>query len=209
MRLVYFRVTDEELFATQKSGVIAYCTFHNIEIDKEFIENSSEFDELESREGVKLFKTLKKGDELIVFNLNTISNRLGEVVKLFTCLIKKGVTIHITSKNLLINSNISSLVLLSLLNEFRQENIKNAQKSKGRPKGRISKSQFDERLDDIVLMLRENISISEMARRLDMNRSSLRDYVNSRDLKALASNQSFENKNEFDIKRIKCPMEQN
>ena len=209
MRLVYFRVTDEELFATQKSGVIAYCTFHNIEIDKEFIENSSEFDELESREGVKLFKTLKKGDELIVFNLNTISNRLGEVVKMFTCLIRKGVNIHITSKNLLINSNISSLILLSLLNEFRQENIKNAQKSKGRPKGRISKSQFDERLDDIVLMLRENISISEMARRLDMNRSSLRDYVNSRDLKALASNQSFENKNEFDIKRIKCPMEQN
>lgn len=209
MKLIYFRVNDNELFATQKSGIMAYCSFHNIETDREFVEKSSEFTQLEERDGVKLFKTLKSGDELIIFNLNAISFKLGEVVKVFTCLLQKGVNIHITSKNILVDGDTSSLVLLSILNDFREENIKNAQKSTGRPKGRISKSQFDELLDDIVLMLKQNISISEIARKLDVNRSSLRDYINSRDLKALAFNMAFEDKSEFDIDKIKCPMEQN
>ena len=58
-------------------------------------------------------------------------------------------------------------------------------------------------------MLKEDFSISEIARRLDVSRSSLRDYINSRDLKALALNKAFKDENEFDIKSIKCPMEKN
>ncbi len=209
MRLAYFRVTNNELFAIQKSSIMAYCSFYGMDVDKEFIENSKELDKLESREGIELLKTLKSDDELIIFNLHTISFKLGEVIKIFTCLIKKGVIIHITSKKLSIDSKISSLVLLSLLNDFREENIKNFHKIKGRPKGRISKSQFDELLDDIVSMLRKNFTISEIARRLNVSRSSLRDYINSRDLKALALNKTFKDKTEFDIKVIECPMEEN
>ena len=81
----------------------------------------------------------------------------------------------------------------------------------GRPKGSKSSSKFDKYISDIILLLKEKKSVSEMARILNVSRSSLKDYVESRELKQLAFgsliSQSVETSEEDLINSIICPNE--
>jgi hypothetical protein len=56
----------------------------------------------------------------------------------------------------------------------------------GRPKGSRSSSKFDPYLDQIIGFIRNNVSVSAMAREMNVSRSSLKDYIESRELKEVA-----------------------
>ena len=56
----------------------------------------------------------------------------------------------------------------------------------GRPKGSRSSSKFDKYINELLTYIKEGKSVSEMARILGVSRSSLKDYIESRELKQVA-----------------------
>ena len=62
-----------------------------------------------------------------------------------------------------------------------------AKKGIGRPRGSKSSSKFDIYLEKIIQLLKDKKSVSEIARILDVSRSSLKDYIESRELKEVVS----------------------
>ena len=57
----------------------------------------------------------------------------------------------------------------------------------GRPKGSRSSSKFDPYLEQIINYIRADVSVSAMAREMGVSRSSLKDYIESRELKEVAN----------------------
>jgi response regulator of citrate/malate metabolism len=79
----------------------------------------------------------------------------------------------------------------------------------GRPKGSKSSSKFDVYINEIISFIKEKKSVSEMARTLGVSRSSLKDYIESRELKQVALGSLLpkepENAEEQVISTIACP----
>jgi DNA-binding CsgD family transcriptional regulator len=72
------------------------------------------------------------------------------------------------------------------LNELRQEE-KEKTHHIGRPKGSKSSSKFDIYQTQILRLLGEGMSVSAIARELEVSRSSLKDYIESRGIKELVA----------------------
>ena len=72
MIYAYYRVsTDEQDYENQKSGVVKYCEYKGLEIDREVVEEGvSGKIEYKKRKLGKLIKELKSGDLLIVSELS-------------------------------------------------------------------------------------------------------------------------------------------
>jgi transposase-like protein len=85
----------------------------------------------------------------------------------------------------------------------------NAKRVIGRPKGSKSSSKFDVYINEVLQYIREGKSVSEMARILGVSRSSLKDYIESRELKQVAFGSLVpkvsENAEEQVISTIVCP----
>lgn len=169
--------------ARQKQETLRYAASRGLVIEREHIEITPMTAELEDRkELIDFLHAMGEGDRLLVHDLWVLSPRAGELVKVFTCLFKREVQIHLCAKRLVVDKMTPSFVLLGLLNELRQKNIKEQKRLMGRPKGSVSSSKFDALKEEIVVMLRGKKSISEIARHLGVSRSSLSDYIRSREL---------------------------
>jgi DNA-binding CsgD family transcriptional regulator len=101
--------------------------------------------------------------------------------------------------------------VLGLLDSFRQSLQNIEHKVVGRPKGSRSSSKFDKYLKEIMQYIKEGKNVSEMARILQVSRSSLKDYIESRELKTLVKESFYKKESvaaeEDVIKTIKCPDE--
>lgn len=171
----------------QQKQILKYAHHHGIKIDTTEIENSNQDVELEDRKEFKGFlKSIEKNDHLIIFDLITFSSSVEELVKIFECLLTRFITIHIANVNIAIDSNSKPLALLELLSKQR-EISKNIEKVKiqGRPKGRMSKSKFDIYRAQVLELLENGKSVSDISKILNASRTSLKDYINSRGLKDL------------------------
>ena len=98
--------------------------------------------------------------------------------------------------------------LLAMLREEAQERNKTI----GRPKGSKSHSKFDIYHSQIVKSLSEGMSVSALARDLEVSRSSLKDYIESRNIKDLIAtmgNYATQNatQNGLDNVMLICPFE--
>jgi DNA-binding transcriptional regulator YiaG len=78
------------------------------------------------------------------------------------------------------------MLVLGLIDKLRQKMQNELKRVIGRPKGSKSNSKFDKYADEIISFIREKKSVSEMARILNVSRSSLKDYIESRELKQVA-----------------------
>lgn len=81
--------------------------------------------------------------------------------------------------------------IFPLLNELRQES-KEKNTQIGRPKGSKSSSKFDVYHVKIVSLMSEGMSVSAISRELDVSRSSLKDYIESRGIKDLVQGTKYE-----------------
>jgi len=179
--------SDDSHITIQQKQIFKYAHHHDLKIDTTEIESSDRSLELEDRKEFKGFlRSLSANDHIIIFDLVTFSHNVEELVKVFECLLTRSISIHIADANLCINVDSKPLVLLELLVKQRELN-KNmeTEKTQGRPKGRMSKSKFDIHRPYIIELLEEKTSISEIAKILNVSRTSLKDYVNSRGLKDL------------------------
>lgn len=179
--------SDNSPIIVQQKQILKYAHHHDLKIDTTEIENSDLTLELEERKEFKGFlRSLSKNDHIIIFDLLTFSNNVEELVKIFECLLTRSIAVHIADVNICIHVDSKPLALLELLVKQRELNKKlDKEKAQGRPKGRMSKSKFDAYRPQVIELLENRTSISEIAKILQVSRTSLKDYVNSRGLKEL------------------------
>ena len=178
---------DDFPIIVQQKQILKYAHHHDLKINTTEIENSDPTLELEERKEFKGFlRSLSKHDHIIIFDLFTFSKNVEDLVKIFECLLTRSISVHIADVNVCIHVETMPLVLLDLLVKQRELNKKiDKEKAQGRPKGRMSKSKFDTYRPQIIELLENHTSISEIAKILRVSRTSLKDYVNSRGLKEL------------------------
>ena len=102
MIYAYLRVsTDEQDVANQKDGIIRYCEYQNIEVNK-FIEEegiSGKIDYKKRKLG-KLIKELKKGDMLIVSEISRLSRSMMDTFEMMKILTQKEVEVYCVKENM-------------------------------------------------------------------------------------------------------------
>ncbi len=187
--VIAFLRGKNKLFSTsaQQEFIIKYAKNHKISIDITEIDNDLSSQVLETRKTLlNILKSLKKGDTILIYDLWIFSQKAGELTKVFDCIFRHHLKVHICKKDLIIDDKIPSIIIINLLSMQREQNLIDKKIDIGRPKGSISKSKFDKFKSQIVSMICENLSVSEIAKRLKVSRSSLKDYINSRSLKELA-----------------------
>jgi len=179
--------TDKANITTQQNGIIKYARVNAIKLDTTEIESSDSNQILEDRSEFKGFlRSLNYSDSLLIYDLWVFSNDMGELIKILECLLKRDISIHICAKNAQIDKDTTPLEVLTILAQYRENNlVDKANKSQGRPKGRMSKSKFDNQRVQIIDLLTQGNSVSKISRILEVSRTSLKDYINSRGLKDL------------------------
>ncbi len=206
MNIVLLKTKSVDVnITTQQSAVIKYAKHHGYSIDITEIEASELDENLENRKKFKGFlRSLNEGDTILIYDLWVFSKDIGELVKVFECLLKRDISTVICSSNSEITKDTTSLEVVSILSSFREKNLK-AKKdlTQGRPKGRMSKSKFDVYRAKIISLLEEGISVSQIARILEVSRTSLKDYINSRGLKDLVQAKKSLLKESIKSKRAK------
>jgi excisionase family DNA binding protein len=130
---------------------------------------------------------------------------------MFTCLLKNDYNLHIVKQSVIISQQSSVMLVLGLIDGLRQKLQNESKRVIGRPKGSKSSSKFDKYINRIVGFIKEEKSVSEMARLLGVSRSSLKDYIESRELKEVAMGSllltASDNAEEQVINQIVCPNE--
>ncbi len=204
MNFSYLRVKSKRYtIVTQEKAIQDYAVKHGYKIDEKVIEVSPITKNLEEREElIDFLHALHPKDRLFVYELNLLSFKIEEIVKILNCLFIRDVEIHVCKYDIVISKKAEAGVVISLLNEIRESNL--TSQKLGRPKGSISKSKYDVYRDEIIKYLKEGKNVTEIAKILNISRTSLRDYIESRNLKELTAIEgSIENKSET-LPQTKC-----
>ena len=193
----------------QLKTVNAYIERKGLTVDQEFIDQKSQNKRLSERNEVLSFFQSLRESTVIVYDAWVLSSWIEDLVQMISCLLKNGMRIHFVKPSVIIDRSSDTVVVLGLIDQLRQTLQMDAKKAIGRPKGSRSASKFDPFHDDIIRHLRDHKSVSEMARIFGVSRSSLKDYIESRELKEVAfgghSMELPENGEAHVIKTINCP----
>ena len=169
----------------QQSDILSFSLRQGLKIDKEVVEYATKNLLLDERKDFEEFlKTMKEGNTVVVSSLFVLSDKVEELIKVINCMLSHSVDLWIVDSNILMNTETNMVEIFPLLNELRQEE-KEKTNQIGRPKGSKSSSKFDVYQREIINYLREGMNVSAIARELDVSRSSLKDYIESRGIKAL------------------------
>lgn len=170
---------------TQQSDILSFSLKQELKIDKEVVEYATKNLLLNERKDFEAFlKTMKDGNTVIVSSLFVLSDKVEELVKVINCMLSHNVNLWIVDSNMVMNKDTNMVEIFPLLDELRQEE-KEKTNQIGRPKGSKSSSKFDIYQREIIAYLSEGMSVSAIARELDVSRSSLKDYIESRGIKDL------------------------
>ena len=199
--------------STQQSFILDYAKKHKIAINLTELDDSACSLGLEDRDSfLKFLASLREGDTILVYDVDMLSNKVGELVKIFNCIFKHNINVHICSDNIIINKDTSITFIFDYLSEIRESNKQKQFSKTGRPKGSFSKSKFDKYKEQIIKMLEDGVSVNQIASTLNVSRSSLKDYINSRSLKEIAGlknlsiNSSINLYNNNYIESKRCPL---
>ncbi len=193
----------------QQQLINSYAVSRNIVIDDEFIDQISQNRRLCERSHVTSYFQSREEATLLVYDAWVLSTNMEDVIQMFSCLLKNRFNVHFIKQSVIISSQSSVMLVLGLIDQLRQTMQSESKKVIGRPKGSKSTSKFDKYIGDIVAFIREKKNVSEMARILGVSRSSLKDYIESRELKQVAfgslSPTSPQDAEEQVINTIVCP----
>lgn len=189
--------------------VSAYARQHRLDVDDEMVDQISQNHRLTERHEAVNFIRAHHHATMLVYDLWVLSSNIEDVVQMLSCLLKNNIEIHLIKPSLVIDRKSDVIVILGLIDQLRQTVQSVEKKMIGRPKGSRSSSKFDQYLDDLVQFIRDGRSVSEMARILGVSRSSLKDYIESRELKEVATGSTVllqdQNAEANVIDTIECP----
>ena len=186
MTYAYLRqMPDNNNMSEQQRNILSFSLAQNLDIDKEVIEYSSKNHVIEERKKFEAFMhSLEENDILVIDTLSILSDRAEELIKIINCMLSRKIDLYIASSKTLLKKETTVVEIFPLLNDLRE-----AQKAKsnqiGRPKGSRSSSKFDVYQPQIISLLKEGLNVSAIARELDVSRSSLKDYIESRGIREL------------------------
>jgi len=187
----------------------SYAIAKDIVIDDEFIDQISQNKRLNERKHVTSYFQQNQKSTLLVYDVWVLSTNIEDLIQMFSCLFKNGFSIHFIKQSVIISSQSNVMLVLGLIDQLRQHMQNESKKVIGRPKGSRSNSKFDVYINEIIGYIKEKKSVSEMSRLLGVSRSSLKDYIESRELKQVAFGsllpKSPENAEEDVINTIVCP----
>ncbi|MBD3800499.1 MAG: recombinase family protein [Campylobacterales bacterium] len=195
----------------QLKVISAYAKKHDLVIEDEMVDQLSQNSRLSERdEAVRFMRQPEHiGGTLLIYDLWVLSSNLEDVVQMLSCLLKNGIELHLIKPSIVLNAQSDIIVAMGMVDQLRQTIQSVEKKVIGRPRGSRSSSKFDPYLEVIIGSLREGQSVSEIARVLDVSRSSLKDYIESRELKEVAMGSSFlenvDNAEASIIETIECP----
>jgi len=188
----------------------SYATSKDIVIDDEFIDQTSQNKRLRERSHVTNYFQKNQGATLLVYDIWVLSSNIEDLIQMFNCLFKNRFSIHFIKQSVIVSNQSSVVLVLGLIDQLRQTMQNESKKVIGRPKGSRSNSKFDKYMNEIILYIKERKSVSEMARVLGVSRSSLKDYIESRELKQVAFGsllvKSPEDAEKYVINTIMCPV---
>ncbi|MEA3330560.1 MAG: recombinase family protein [Campylobacterota bacterium] len=187
----------------------SYAISHNLVIDDEFVDQTSQNKRLQERMNVTKYFEGKVGATLLVYDVWVLSTNMEDLIQMFSCLLKNDFKVHFIKQSVIVSSQSSAMLLFGFLDQLRQKMQNESKRVIGRPKGSKSNSKFDKYINEIILYIKEKKSVSEMARLLGVSRSSLKDYIESRELKEVAFGsllpKSAKDAEEQLISMISCP----
>ena len=179
------QVPDFPNLTTQQSDILSFSLIKELTIDKEVVEYATKNLLLDEREEFEDFlQTMQDGYTVIVSSLYILSDRVEELIKVINCMLSHNVNLWIVDKNMLMNKDTNMVDIFPLLNALRIEE-KEKTNQIGRPKGSKSSSKFDIYQREIISHLSDGMSVSAISRELNVSRSSLKDYIESRGIKDL------------------------
>ena len=187
----------------------SYAIANNIAIDDEYVDYTSQNKRLEDRQEVTKYFQSHRGSTLLVSDIWVLTTNMEDLIQMFSCLLRNEFNVHFIKQNVIMSKGRSSMLVLGLMDHLRQSLQEDAKRSIGRPKGSKSSSKFDIYINEIVQHIQNGKSVSEIARLLGVSRSSLKDYIESRELKQVAFGSLLpkapENAEEHIINTIVCP----
>ncbi len=199
MLYAYIRVsTDKQTTENQRFEILKFTAEKKQQVDRWIEETVSGIKRMEERKLGQLLEDMKKGDVLIVTELSRLGRSLMEVMSILHQLMQKDIKVFTVKERYELGNNINSKVLafaFSLSAEIERSMIslrtrealarkKSEGKTLGRPVGRLStKTKLTGKESIIQELLQKKISQSAIARILEVNRITLRNYINSRKLK--------------------------
>jgi DNA invertase Pin-like site-specific DNA recombinase len=189
MAIAYIR--PEKSFITiheQLQYINSYAVANDIVIDDEFIDHISQNKRLNEREYISEYFQSKQNSVLLIYDIWVLSIYIEDIVQILSCLLKNNFKVHIIKHSVIISQQSNAMLVLGIIEQLRQKIYENSKRSIGRPKGSRSGSKFDVYISDILQFLKEKKSVSEMARLLGVSRSSLKDYIESRELREVVGN---------------------
>jgi DNA invertase Pin-like site-specific DNA recombinase len=187
MVLAYIR--PDKNFITvheQLQYINSYATSNNFVIDDEFVDQISQNKRLSERSHISHYFQSRKKATLLVYDVWVLTTDMEDLIQMFSCLLKNEFQVHFIKQTVIMTQDSSTMLTLGLMDQLRQTLQEESKKVIGRPKGSRSSSKFDVYINEIISYIKENKSVSEMARLLHVSRSSLKDYIESRELKEVA-----------------------
>jgi DNA invertase Pin-like site-specific DNA recombinase len=210
MVLAYIR-PDKNFIAAheQLQHINSYATSNNLVIDDEFIDQISQNRRLSERNHITHYFQSKRKAVLLVYDVWVLTTNMEDLIQMFSCLLKNEFQVHFIKQAVIMTQESSTMLTLGLMDQLRQKLQEDSKKVIGRPKGSKSSSKFDVYINEIITYIKEKKSVSEMARLLQVSRSSLKDYIESRELKQVALGslvyESQSDAEEQVINTITCP----
>jgi DNA invertase Pin-like site-specific DNA recombinase len=164
----------------------SYAISNNLVIDDEFVDYTSQNKRLHERSEVTQYFQSKQETKVLIYDVWVLTTNMEDLVQMFSCLLKNRHEVHFIKQSVIITQQSNVMLVLGLMDLLRQRLQSESKRVIGRPKGSRSNSKFDVYINDIIAFIKDGKSVSEMARSLNVSRSSLKDYIESRELKQVA-----------------------
>jgi len=210
MVLAYIRPDKNFIAAHEQLQYInSYATSNTLNIDDEFVDQLSQNKPLSERTHITHYFQSHSKAILLVYDVWVLTTDMEDLIQMFSCLLKNDFQVHFIKQAVIMTQESSTMLTLGLMDQLRQTLKEESKKVIGRPKGSKSSSKFDIYINEIITYIKDKKSVSEMARLLGVSRSSLKDYIESRELRELAFGSLVyevpKDAEEKVIKTITCP----
>lgn len=201
--IAYLRVStgDQEL-NNQRLAILDYAHKSKIQIDQ-FLEKQISSRKTAKERGIEgLLEDVSAGDLILVSELSRLGRSVGQVIQIVDTLVKNKIRFIAIKENINLDGgkqDIQSkmmITMFSLFSEIERDLISErtreglvAARAKGRilgrPKGSWSTSRLDGKEAEIQMLLKKKVSKTSIAKIMDVSRSALLYFIESRKLKAV------------------------
>lgn len=190
MIYAYYRVsTSRQDYESQKTGVIQYCAQHNLNIDREFLDDGiSGMVMAKNRNLGKLLKILQPGDTIITSELSRLGRSTVDVINTCNQIAGKQANCYMIKQAMQIDQTIMGKLMIAIFSAFAEmERDLIAQRTKeafarkralghklGRPFGCKNKKHILDGKADIILNLKKaGTSNRQIAKKLKVSPSTI------------------------------------